>query len=102
MKIAAAYVLYDDTELLELSLETTLKACDKIYFLVNKKPWNNAKEDDNNDKAVEYLYSLAKTHSKIHVEVGTWKTEHDTRNHGLELCKKEDMDYCLIIDSDEV
>ena len=100
MKLAAAYVIYDDTEYLEVSLDAVSKACDKVYLLVNPKPWNGT--GPNNDHVIEHLKKIAASNAKIHIETGTWKTEHDTRNAGLDLAIKDGMDFSLIVDTDEV
>lgn len=101
-KIAAAYVLFDDIELLPLSLDSTLKVCDKVFLLINRKPWRNAENAPPNDSAIQYCQNLTKSNNKIEVHIGEWLTEHETRNYGLDICKEQNIDYCLIIDSDEI
>ena len=102
MKMSAAYVVYDDIEYLKISVESIYEQVSKIFFLLNTKPWNGKERPDDRAKAKFYLESLVKQYPKCEIVEGTWDREFEQRNYGIELSKKNDCDFCLIVDTDEV
>jgi glycosyltransferase involved in cell wall biosynthesis len=102
MKLAAAYVIYDDTEYLEASVESIYKSTDHIFFLFNTKPWNGTSRPEDRVKAEAYLQEFVKKFPKCEIIEGTWNREHEQRNFGLELSKTRDCKFCVVVDTDEV
>lgn len=102
MKMSAAYVVYDDTEYLKVSVESIYESIDKIFFLFNTKPWNGKERPDDRAKAKVFLEDLVQKYPKCEIIEGTWDREYEQRNRGLELSKEAGCKFCLIIDTDEV
>lgn len=100
MKFGAVYCLYDDYEYLEISLESVSKKLDKILFLVSDVPWNG--KISSNSATIRKIESLCKSNSNFELVQGHWTSEVDQRNFGLKKLFLEDIDYCFIIDSDEI
>ena len=99
MKFGTVYCTYDDHEYLELSLET-FKHMDKVLFLVSDVPWNGDKSD--NTRTIDYVKGLVEKYPNFEMRVGHWATEAEQRNAGLEFFFDWGIDYCFIVDTDEV
>jgi hypothetical protein len=102
MKLSAAYVLYDDFEYLEPSVQSIYNSTDHIFFLFNTKPWNGPLRPDDRAKAADYLKEFIKKYPKCEIVEGTWDREHEQRNFGLKLSKQKDCQFCVIVDTDEI
>lgn len=100
MKFGAVYCIYDDLEYIDVSIFHIKKQLDKILFLISDVPWNGKKTD--NSKTIEVIQKLCKENSNFQLIQGHWTNEITQRNFGLELFYKEGIDYCFIIDSDEI
>jgi GT2 family glycosyltransferase/tetratricopeptide (TPR) repeat protein/predicted SAM-dependent methyltransferase len=99
-EFAAVYCVHDDTAWLAESVESIYNCCGAIYFLVSDRPWNGEPADSSG--TVEFIRSIPDPENKLRVVKGTWDTEAEQRNAGLDILKNEGYDYCLIIDADEV
>lgn len=75
---------------------------DRILFLVNFKPWNG----EGNQKHIENTYAtilnIFDPDKKIEVISAYWETEAEQRNFGLDHLHKNKIDWCFIIDDDEM
>lgn len=100
MKFGAVYCIYDDHEYIDISLFHIKNELDKVLFLISDVPWNGKKTD--NSKTIEVIQKLCKENSNFQLIQGHWTNEITQRNFGLELFYKEGIDYCFIIDSDEI
>lgn len=100
MKFGAVYCLYDDHEYLDISLETIKNKLDKVLFLISDIPWNGKKSD--NSSTIKKVKDLCKENKNFELIEGHWTNEIDQRNFGLSKFYKEGIDYCFIIDSDEM
>lgn len=99
IKFGAVYCTYDDHEYLELSFES-FKNVDKILFLISDTPWNG-KESDNTE-TIDFVLKLVEKYPNVELKQGNWKDEAEQRNYGLEVFFKEGIDYCFIVDTDEI
>lgn len=102
MKLAAAYVIYDDIEYLQASVDSIYSATEHIFFLFNTKPWNGKLRPEDRAKADVFLKDLVIKYPKCEIIEGTWDREFEQRNAGLRLAKERDCKFCLIVDTDEV
>ncbi len=102
MKLSACYVVYDDIEYVEMSLESIYAQTDEIAFLLNTNPWNGKERPEDRQNCLEYLQELVKKYPKAQIIEGTWDREHEQRNFGLEWSKEKNCQFCLIIDTDEI
>lgn len=99
MKFGAVYCIYDDHEYLDISIES-FKNMNKVLFLINNRPWKDKSSD--NSKTVEDVKNLCKKYSNFELIQRNWIDEAEQRNYGLTNFFKEDIDYCFIVDVDEV
>lgn len=95
----AVYCTYDDHEYLKLSIES-FKNMEKVLFLINDIPWHGEKSD--NSETINYVKNLCEKYPNFAMTQDHWENETDQRNAGLERFFKEGIDYCFIVDSDEI
>lgn len=100
MKIGAVYCIYDDHEYLEASLEAVKDIADKVLFLISDIPWNGEASD--NKETINRVKELCEKNNNFELIQGYWGNEADQRNFGLNKLYKEEIEYCLIIDADEI
>jgi len=100
MKFGAVFCIYDDHEYLEISLESIKDKLDKVLFLISDIPWNGQKSD--NSSTIEKVKELCKNNKNFELIQSHWTNEIDQRNFGLSNFYNEKIDYCFIIDSDEI
>lgn len=100
MTVGAVYCVYDDHEYLEASLESIIDTVDKVLILISDVPWNGLKSDNSSTKAK--AKELCANNKKCELIEGHWTNEVDQRNYGLDVLYKNGIDYCLVIDADEI
>ena len=104
MKWGAVYNVYEDDSWLVDSFLSVYDACDKIFFVINDLPWHGERVD--NSRMINTINNLPDPNKKVVVELGswgqTWVGETAQRNAGLDLIKKAGLDYCLVVDGDEI
>lgn len=101
-KVAAVYVVYEDSGYLEESVRRVYYAVDKILFLLNFNPWNGSPNDSGLVETYKSVLMMYDPLKKIEVISRSWKTEEEQRNFGLKHLSKNDIDWCFIIDDDEM
>lgn len=100
MKIGAVYCLYDDCDFLEVSIESIKNVVDHIVFLVSSVPWyGNVSENSSTINKIKKLCEKNPNFVLIH---GHWINEADQRNFGIQYLYSKNIEYCFIIDTDEV
>ena len=106
MRIAAVFCVYNEQEYLTYAVRAILPAVDRVFILLGRTPYNaynpQAREASKADGTEALVDELAAQESKITVVKGSWDSEVDHRNSGLELCLKENLDYYWLVDGDEV
>ena len=104
MKFGALCCVYDDETWLKDSFESIYSSCATIYYVVNDKPWHGPSTD--NSCIISALNNLPDPDKKIRIIKGSWPQlapgETEQRNAGLKLIEQAGMDYCFIVDSDEI
>lgn len=100
MNVAAVYCVHDDDTWLGHSIESVYDVCRLIYVLVSDTPWFG--EPGDSKSVVSRVESLPDPSGKIRVVKGSWRSEAEQRNAGLDILSKEGIEYCLVIDADEV
>src|SRR6266850_4604885 len=96
----AVYVIFDDDRWLHASLQSIYQDCDVILVLIANAPWNGPPRST--ATTVQSVESFPDPQKKIQLIRGDWKTETQQRNEGLRLLKKRGVDYCFVVDADEV
>jgi len=101
IKIGAVICLYDDDEYVEVVLDPILTHLHKILFIISDIPWNGKPSD--NSSVIDHIERICKIDPyKIKLIRGRWSNEWDQRNYGLGILESEGIDYCLVLDNDEV
>jgi len=101
--LCAQMIIYDDDQYLDLAIEPLLKYTDRILILCNTKPFNTVPGKVYDNSAMrEKLAKLAQDEPKILLEVGSWATEEEERQWGVERAKQLGYTYSLIVDTDEI
>ncbi len=96
----AVYVIFDDDRWLHASLESVYGECDVILVLIANAPWNGPARST--EGTVNGVMSFRDPDKKIQLVRGNWKTETQQRNEGLRLLKSLGIQYCFVVDADEV
>ena len=106
MTIAAVFCVYNEEEYITYAVRSILPAVDRIYICLGMVPYNAynplAREGSYPDRTEALVDDLARENPKIRVLKGTWDSEVDHRNAGLQLCLEEGMEYYWLVDGDEV
>ncbi len=97
---AAVYCMHDLDKWLVHSFNSIYDNTNWIFFLVNRRPWNGVPQDLS--KTIETLSNLSDPQKKIAVIIDSWKDEATQRNFGLSLVESYELDYCFVVDTDEV
>jgi hypothetical protein len=101
-KVAAVYVVYEDSGYLTESVRRCYYCVDKIVFLLNFHPWNGSANHAGLLNTYQTIINMYDPLKKIEVVSRSWKTEEDQRNFGLFHLKQSGIDWCFIIDDDEM
>lgn len=96
----AVYVVYEDDTWLPFSLQSVYCQCEAIYVLVSDRPWNGP--PTSNQAALDCVNSFPDPQKKIRLVHGSWTSETEQRNAGLKILCENGIDYCFIVDADEI
>lgn len=100
MTIGAVYVIYEESGWLSASFRSVYPAVDYVLFLVGDRPWHGTDSATPVDPAAVAL--LPDPDGKVEILRGAWATEVEQRNFGMAVLTLRGLDYCLIVDDDEV
>ncbi len=98
-QIAAVFCVFDDRTYLEYSIENISQIADKIFILANFKSWQSG--EPLSSRYYSYLLNLQKKFKNLEVIKCFAINESEQRNFGLEILKKNNFDYCFVVDCDE-
>ncbi len=96
----ALYVIFDDERWLHFSLESVYGECDVILVLIANAPWNGPPRST--EGTVQSVLNFPDPDKKIHLLRGDWKSETEQRNAGRRRLMEMGIQYCFVIDADEV
>jgi len=99
-RFAAVCCVYDDDSWLAPAIESVYDACDTIWFLVGETPWNGEASDQT--AILGRIRALPDPAKKIRIIRGRWPDEASQRNEGLRLVAEAGLEYCFVIDADEI
>jgi GT2 family glycosyltransferase len=99
-RFGAVCCIYDDDAWLEPMVESIYGSCAEILFLVGHRPWNGEATDQT--PLLTRIRALDDPEGKIHIARGDWTDEAAQRNEGLRLLAERGIEYCLVVDADEV
>lgn len=101
-KIGAVYCVYDASAFLYESVQRIYPLMDKIIFILNTKPWYGNPVHNEPINTYKIILSMIDPDNKFEVLTGSWEDEASQRNVGLKLLDNNGIDWCLIVDDDEL
>jgi GT2 family glycosyltransferase len=99
-RFAAVCCVYEDDSWLAPTVESVYEVCDSIWFLVGDRPWHG--EPGDQSALLATIAALPDPAGKFRVVRGSWPDEATQRNEGLRLLAEAGIEYCLVLDADEV
>jgi len=96
MSLGVGYSFYQDLKSIQRSIPSFIDGVDVVFAIDGKYEGNPNPKNYSDDGSIEYLKSFDKV--VLDKFVGT---EQDKRSRYLKLCKENNCDHLLIIDSDE-
>lgn len=104
MTVGAVYCLYEDYKFLKYSIDSIYSVVDKIIFLVGDTAWNGDQSlKGDNEKTLQVINEYKDVDDKFVLIKKQWEQgEIHKRNYGLDIVRNFKLDYCLVIDADEV
>ena len=100
IKFAGVCCVYDDDLWLPYMLESVLSEVSALYVLISERPWNGNPTD--NSATWRVLRESTDPAGKLKIVPGTWADETQQRRAAYEIVAREEYDYCLIVDADEI
>ncbi len=101
MSLGAAYCAYSACSFLPESVQRIYTVVDKVVFLVNFRPWFG-EPFPALESTLFMILSIPDPDKKFEIIVGHWDNEAEQRNAGLKALKDKGVDWCLIVDDDEL
>ena len=101
MILGAVYCTYNACSFLTESVQRIYPLVDKVIFLVNFRPWVGEIFPAISD-TLSVILDINDPLDKFEIVVGYWKDEAEQRNAGLKILRDKDVDWCLIVDDDEL
>ena len=98
----AVYCVYDDSGFLAESVQRIYPLMDRIVFLVNFKPWQGEPNPAAYTRTMDIITALPDPDHKIEILSRFWATEAIQRNYGTWFLRQSGLEWCLIIDDDEL
>lgn len=101
-KIGAVYCVYDSSTFLYESVQRIYPLMDMVLFILNTKPWDGDSMEGEPGKTYGKILGMNDPESKFKVLTGTWENEASQRNAGLHFLNGFGIDWCMIVDDDEL
>jgi GT2 family glycosyltransferase len=99
-RFAAVCCVYDDDTWLAPAIESVYDVSHSIVFLVSDTPWNGEAADQG--PVLARIRALPDPAGKIRIVEGRWPDEAAQRNEGLRLVADAGIEYCFVLDADEI
>ena len=100
--LGAAYCIYNPSAFLFESVKRIYSFVDEIIFLINYKPWQGEGLREDLVSTFNIATMVLDPDNKIKIVSRKWDTEAEQRNHGLKILKEDGIEWCLIVDDDEL
>lgn len=98
-KYGACYVLFNEEDYIRYSLASIYDWADIIYILLGE-PFENV--EHKKDSTEELVLNFPDPDNKINIYYTSEKDESVAKNILLKECEKDGLDYCWIVEGDEV
>ena len=99
IKVGACYVLYNEEDYIKYSLDSIYNLADRIYILFGV-PFCGLEAKP--DKTEEIVRNYNDYDKKIKIFNTNAKDESFCKNFLLDRCRDDKMDYCWVVDGDEI
>ncbi|CBJ29237.1 conserved unknown protein [Ectocarpus siliculosus] len=98
--VAVVVVIHDENSLVRAALDEVAIVVEHILILVSLQSWHGAGKDTS--PTLELLNDMLEdadspSFGKLQVEVGSWATEREQRQHGDSLIKKDPRDFFRVV-----
>lgn len=100
--VGAVYCVYDACEFLEESVLRIYPLVDRVLFLLNTQSWSGESNIQALQKTFLRIFNIPDSDNKIQVFSKSWPNEESQRNSGLAILKDQNIDWCLVVDDDEM
>ena len=101
MSLGAAYCVYNACDFLPESVQRIYPVVDRVVFLVNFSPWFG-EPFSAIQGTLKMILDIPDPGKKFGILAGHWKDEAEQRNAGLSILRENGIDWCLIVDDDEL
>jgi hypothetical protein len=99
-RFGAVCLVYEDDSWLPLTIEPIYNLCDSIWFLVSDRPWYGEPTDQS--PMLDRIQALPDPEGKFRIVAGSWRDECHQRNEAMRRLREADIDYCFVLDADEI
>jgi hypothetical protein len=100
--VGAVYCVYDACNFLEESVLRIYPLVGKVVFLLNFKPWSGDSNTTVLTETYKRILNISDSDNKIQIFSQFWLNEESQRNFGLEILRNQNIEWCLVIDDDEM
>jgi hypothetical protein len=100
--VGAVYCTYEDSGFLAESVARIYPLMKCILFLLNRKMWRGGEYPDILTETFRTIITLPDPDKKLVVVWGAWDHENEQRNFGLKYLRQEGVEWCLVVDDDEL
>jgi glycosyltransferase involved in cell wall biosynthesis len=105
--IGACYCIYNEEEYIAYSIRSIYDFVDQIVICLGTAPWSAYNPGaraafSQHDRTEEIVRELASGDQKFVVRQGLWDSEVAQRDAAMQYCRGAGLDYCFVVDADEV
>jgi len=98
----ALTVIYNDDTFFEECIESAKNNIKRIWFIVPFQTWDGRVDNDNREKNIKTINKYLELYPKWKLFNVDAKQQSEALNYGLNLAKKQNIPYAMILDSDEI
>lgn len=102
ISVGAVYCIYEPSVFLFESVKRIYSLVNKIIFLLNFKPWYGESLQTSLANTFYIVTQIPDPDDKFEILSSKWESEAEQRNVGLDLLRERGINWCLIIDDDEL
>lgn len=100
--VGAVYCVYDACDFLEESVLRVYPLVDRVLFLLNFQSWSGESNTGILQNTYLRILGIPDPDQKIQIFSKSWPDEESQRNSGLTILKNQNIEWCLVVDDDEM